>query len=255
MSDAPRESLRDLAPGYALGALTPEETRAFETALPTSPELQQDLAEFRELSALLALRDSQAPGPDLKRRLRERIRGADATGLPPKPLAAPTRRSFAPVALGLGLAASLLLAAGLFLRANTLAETLAEREHELAERDATLAALLEPSVQLTTLTATGEAPPVVKVFWNRGRHSLLLQTFRLKPAPEGQAYQLWLMPKNGAPIPSQVFNTEPGGRQLVAGVAVPADQEITGFAITVEPAAGSPQPTSTPILAGTVGAG
>ena len=257
MSDAPRESLRDLAPGYVLGALTPEETRAFEAALPGSPELQQDLAELRELSALLASRDAATPPADLKQRVRDRISAAKTADLSPRLAVRPPseRRSFAPVALGMGFAASLLLAAGLFLRSNGLARELLERERDLAHRDATLAALLEPGVELTTLTATGEAPPIIKLFWNQGRHTLLLQTFRLKPAPDGRAYQLWLMPKSGSPIPSQVFNTQPGGRQLIEGVSVPADQQIAGFAVTVEPAGGSPQPTTTPILFGSVGGG
>jgi anti-sigma-K factor RskA len=251
MSDAPRNELRDLAAGYALGALSPEETRAFETALAGSPELQREVAGFRELSALLALEEARPPAAELKQRLRERIRATKSLPLPGAPSQPPRR--FAAMALGLGLAASLVLAAGLYLKTRSLSGTLADLEQRLAARETTLNALLEPAVQLTTLTASGEAAPVVQVFWNRAAHSLVLHTFRLKPAPTGRAYQLWLLPKGGKPIASAVFDTEPGGHQLVQGISVPVDQDISGFALTVEPAGGSPQPTTTPIVFGNAG--
>ncbi|HEV8598730.1 MAG TPA: anti-sigma factor [Gemmatimonadales bacterium] len=254
MSDATRESLRDLAPGYVLGALSPEETKAFEAALAGSAELQREVAEFREVSGLLALRDEQAPAAELKQRLRERIAAAKTAEIRSAGSVRSAPRShLLAVALGAGLAASLLLSIGLFLKTRALEDTVAQNQRRLAEREATLNELLEPAVQLTTLTATGEAPPVVQVFWNRTAHLLTLHTFRLKPAPAGRVYQLWLLRKQGNPIPSALFTTEESGHQLVRGVRVPADEEIGGFALTLEPAGGSPQPTSTPIVFGNAG--
>ena len=258
MSDSIGDSLRDLAPGYALGALTPEETRAFEAALAGSPELQREVAEYRELQALLALREERAPAADLKRRLRERISAAKSAELGGR-AAPPARGGKSAILLGIGLAAAVLLAVGLALRVSSLGgelqardSLLASRTLELADRERTLAALLAPGVELTTLTAAGEAPPVVQVFWNRAAYSLILHGTRLKPAPSGRTYQLWLLRKKGSPIASQLFNTEAGGSVLVEAIAVPQGEEIAGFALTVEPAGGSPQPTTTPFLVGTV---
>ncbi|HEV8358112.1 MAG TPA: anti-sigma factor [Gemmatimonadales bacterium] len=261
MSDAP-DSMRDLAPAYALGALSPEESRAFEAALTGSPLLQREVAEFRELGALLAVEVEQSPPEGLKARLLDRVRAEKTLPLSPGPVGeAPTariasRRSLVPI-LALGFAAAVLLAVGLRLQVGALKDTLrardsalAEREARLAEREATLNALLEPGVQLTTLTATGQAPPVVQVYWDRIRHTAILHALRLPPAPAGRTYQLWLLPKQGKPIPSRLFNTEAAGRQLVTGIPVPGDQNVAGFALTVEPAGGSPQPTSQPIVAG-----
>jgi anti-sigma-K factor RskA len=256
MSDALQDPLRDLAPGYVLGALSPEEARAFEVAMAGSPELRREVAEYRELSALLALSDERPPAAELKERLRARIHGETPASRPATP---PRRSNFSLVAMGLGMAAAVVLAVGLSLKVGRLTDALgardsvlAERERRLAEREATLNAILEPSVQLTTLTATGAAAPVLQVFWDRARHSLILHSFNLPPAPSGRTYQLWLMRKKGNPIPSQVFNTEPTGHQLVQSISVPAGEEIVGFALTIEPAGGSPQPTSTPILYGAV---
>jgi anti-sigma-K factor RskA len=256
------DSMRDLAPAYALGALSPEETRAFEAALAGSPLLQREVAEYRELGALLAVQVEQSPPEGIKARLLDRVRAEKTLPLLPEPTeeASPariaTRRSLAPM-LALGFAAAALLAVGLGLQVGALKGTLrardsalAEREARLAERETTLNALLEPGVQLTTLTATGQAPPVVQVYWDRIRHTAILHALRLPPAPSGRTYQLWLLPKQGKPIPSRLFNTEAAGRQLVTNIPVPGDQNVAGFALTIEPEGGSPQPTSTPIVAG-----
>jgi len=64
----------NLAPAYALGALSPEEARTFEGELARSPELQHAVAEYREICALLATARGVAPPSELKARLLKRIR-------------------------------------------------------------------------------------------------------------------------------------------------------------------------------------
>jgi anti-sigma-K factor RskA len=155
MSDASRDPMRELVPGYVLGALTAEERRAFEAALRGSPELEHELAEYREVAGLLALDTAQTPDPDVRRRLMERVSSPAAGGPSPRggvpPLA---RRSITPVLVGLGLAASILLAAGFFLKVQELELRLAQADsastalvRRLAQREATLNAILEPGVQ------------------------------------------------------------------------------------------------------------
>jgi anti-sigma-K factor RskA len=256
MSDASRDTMRELVPGYVLGALTPEETRAFEAALRGSPELEQELAEYREVAGLLALGTAQKPGPDVRRRLMERVRptmageGSPRAGVPPI-----ARRSITPALVGMGLAASILLAAGFYLKVQELELRLAQADsaamalgRRLAQREATLNAILEPGVQLTTLTTTGAQPPIVQVFWNRATHKVTLHSFRLPPAPSGRMYQLWLMRRGANPIASRLFDTEPDGHGLAENIDVPAGEAIVGFAVSVEPAGGSEQPTTAPIL-------
>lgn len=250
------DRLADLAPAYALGALSPEEAGAFERALAGSPALQRELAEYREVCALLATAQSSAPPAALKERLLERVRSAKPAELRPPP----SGRSRGWWILTAALAAALLLAVTLWRQTERLRETVRERDSALAEQSARLAtreaeldAILKPGVQLVTLTTAGEAPPVVQIFWDRQNSTALLHSFRLKPAAAGRAYQLWLLPRQGNPIASSVFNTEPDGHGLVAGIPVPAGQDLAGFALTEEPASGSPQPTSTPFLVGVTG--
>jgi anti-sigma-K factor RskA len=258
MSDASRDTMRELVPGYALGALTSEETRAFESALHGSPELEQELAEYREVMGLLAAGAAQAPGPGVRQRVMERVRALPAAeSRPPGAQVRPLtpRRSITPTLVGMGLAASILLAAGLYLKVQELELRLAQADsasaalgQRLAQREATLNAILEPGVQLTTLTATGTEPPIVQVFWNRATHKVTLHSFRLPPAPSGRTYQLWLMRRGANPLPSQLFDTEPDGHGLAENIDVPAGESIVGFAVSIEPASGSEQPTTAPIL-------
>lgn len=251
MNDGDQE-IRDLAPAYVVGALRPEETRAFDAALARDPELQ------REVSALLADSSAAAPPAGLRERLIQRVHDEKHLAFPVRP---ESRRSMLPVLLGFGLAASVLLAVGLALKTRQLSRDLAARDSVLAVRDARLAArertlngILEPGVELTLLSATGELQPGVQLFRDRDRNVAIIHAFRLKPAPTGRAYQLWIIPLGGGnPIPSQVFNSDPDGHALVENVAVPADVTVEMYVITEEPAGGSPQPTSAPFLLGRVG--
>jgi anti-sigma-K factor RskA len=257
MSEATPE-MRDLAPAYALGALSPEEAKTFEAALARSPELQREVAEYRELNAVLAAGQPAHPPAALRERLLEQVRANKVVPLAER--GRPTRPLFG-ILLGLGVAASTLLALGLGLRVRELGRALGERdsvltvrERRLVERERTLNSIFEPGVDLTLLTTPGERPPGIQVFRDRLRNRVIIHAFRLTPAPAGRAYQLWILPKVGNPIPSSVFNSEADGHALAEGIEIPADVIVDGFAITQEPAGGSPQPTSAILLYGKVAA-
>jgi anti-sigma-K factor RskA len=257
------DSPQDLAAAYALGALPADEARRFEAFLATSPEAQRELAEYREVAALLALAGSEgAPSTDLRDRV---IRGVVA-----RPSRAPldlSRQTFpAPSRVPwLAVAASLLLAVGigasLVSTRGRLAATaaalderersLAQTEQRLSEREATINSLLEPGVQLFQLTASGDPDPGIQLFWNRAQHRALVHGYRLKPVPAGRAYQLWFI-KDGRPVPSVTFRPGADGRAKVEQIPVPDDGPLSAAAITVEPESGSSQPTSPIVLVGSL---
>ena len=124
------------------------------------------------------------------------------------------------------------------------------REQRLAQRERTLNSILEPGVELTVLRSTGDQPPLIQIFRDKLKNRVIVHAFRLTPAPAGRAYQLWILPKVGNPIPSRVFNSEADGHALAEGIEVPGGVTVDGFAITQEPAGGSPQPTSAILLYG-----
>src|SRR6266498_4173760 len=83
MSRPDQDALLDLAPAYALGALSAEEAQRFEAYLATSPEAQREVAEYREIGALLALSQAEArPPAELRDRVLARGRAPQAPALP-----------------------------------------------------------------------------------------------------------------------------------------------------------------------------
>lgn len=268
MSPPDESSLRDLSAAYALGALSPEETRAFESYLATSAEARQEVAELRETAALLALSAPGAdPAPGLRARVLDAIAASKVRPLPSSPSARPpdaARRQPSPLLWG-ALAASILVAIGLGVRSRRIGNELTQRDSTIAEQvrmlaeqgqrlatsDSTLASLLSPGVQLVQLTASGDPKPQIQLFWDRRRHTAVLHASNLKPVPQGRTYQLWFI-KDGKPVPSVTFGVAPAGEALVPQVAVPTEGQLSAAAVTEEPEGGSPQPTTPILLVGTL---
>lgn len=257
----PPEKLQELAAAYALGALDPDEAKAFEGLLATSPEAAREVAAYREVGALLALTAGAAgPAADLKQRVMDR-----ATSQPV--LRAVPRRPAASRLPWLALAASLVAVVGLTVTGRglrreiaeqraavaALRDTLAHREARLAARERELDAILDPDVSLIRMGEPGSPKPVVQLFWNRRNGTMMVHAFQLTPAAASRTYQLWFIPRHGKPIPSVTFNSSPSGHALVPEVAVPAGVDLTAAAITDEPEGGSPAPTTTPFLIGALG--
>jgi anti-sigma-K factor RskA len=241
------------AAAYVLGALDPAEAREFEAQLAGSPELEREVAELREVMGLLAHSAPSVPRDDdaLRRRLSERIGGT-------------TRPSRTPIpawfgGLGLAAAAVLTLVVGVqaWRRSALESELAALRERvdslstQLGRRDSTLDQIFEPSTRLILLTASGERPPGVQLFVNRATRRVILHAFNLPPAQPGREYQLWFL-GGAAPVPGGTFNSDVAGRALVTLDVPPGTPEVSGAAVTMEPAGGSPQPTSPILVSGTV---
>jgi anti-sigma-K factor RskA len=248
MSHPEQESPQDLAAAYALGALSVEEARRFEAYLAGSPQAQREVAEYREVAALLALAGSEpAPSPDLRERVLARGRAPSArpaVGRPrsARPWLALAAGLVAVVGLGFGYA-QLTTVRDLRRELAQLGQRLERTSDQLRARETTLNSILEPGVQLFQLTASGDPDPLLQVFWDRQRHRAVIHGFRLDSVPEGRAYQLWFI-KDGAPVPSVTFRPEPTGHVLLEGIEVPAEGDVSAAALTVEPESGSPQPTS-----------
>ncbi len=175
----------------------------------------------------------------------------------------PAARSSAPWwiagAFGAALAASAVFAVNVNTRLHVTEQDLAQVQRvaatssaKLAESEATLRSLLDggSDLVLVRLIANESAEPGMQVFWNKKKGSAVVLASGLKPVAKDRAYCLWLI-KDGTPVAVKLFNVDADGRAVVSGIAVPTSAEgITAFAVTEEPAAGSPQPTMTPFLVG-----
>ena len=94
--------------------------------------------------------------------------------------------------------------------------------------------------------------PGIQFFWNERQQKGVAHAFRLQPAPAGKSYQLWII-RDGKPESVKVFNSDADGHALVEGLTLPAKAAgVTQVLLTLEPAGGSPLPTSTPFVGGTL---
>ena len=230
------------------------EVRAFESLLGESEELQREVAEFKEVGALLGNgAPAAAPNPSLRQRLLDSVKIDSETAHTHQP------RRESNWMFGLAWAAA---AAGIIVavvennRANDLVNQLGARDldveilaAELDRQRSLIQDMTGPNTVTFVLTSTREQPPSIILYWDRADNNVVLRASSLDPAPTGREYQLWFL-AGGAPIPSVTFNSNPDGTTLVTVPGPSGGVEIQGAAITVEPIGGSPQPTTPIILLG-----
>jgi anti-sigma-K factor RskA len=118
------------------------------------------------------------------------------------------------------------------------------RLNNVRSQQAALAAILA-APDARTATGHAEHGGTVTVVYSRAEHRMVFSTVGLPPLPSGKVYELWLMaPKSNRP--AGLLAEQPGDRTapVIASGLRRGDQ--TG--LTVEPAGGSPQPTTVPIV-------
>jgi len=93
--------------------------------------------------------------------------------------------------------------------------------------------------------------PQGKVFYLRENNSLVLLANNLAALPPQKAYELWLIPTQGAPIPAGVFKPDAHGAATVVNPPLPPGTDAKEFAITVENEAGATTPTMPIVMMGT----
>jgi anti-sigma-K factor RskA len=241
---------------YAVGALDGEERTTVEKHLEGCADCRRELEQLRADSALLALSVS---GPMPPQRSRQRLMAAIARE-EKMPTLIPVKRRFAWWGVaGWAAAAAMLVIAVLLLRSNdSLMQQIASLKNQSAQQQAMLQQAKEVVETFTagdashvTLVAANTPPqPQGKAIYLQRRSSLIFLANNLPALPPQRAYELWLIPMTGAPIPAGVFKPDAHGSATVVNPPLPAGVEAKAFAITVEPEAGSLAPTSTPIMLG-----
>lgn len=110
---------------------------------------------------------------------------------------------------------------------------------------AALAVVSRPDTR-TLPFGTGNAPHG-RVFTSRTGGLVFVGTQLPRISPN-RTFELWLVPKTGAPRPAGLFRQNTTGEALHVS-SLPVDPAATkAVAVTIEPRQGSPEPTSTPIL-------
>ncbi|MFI0407718.1 anti-sigma factor domain-containing protein [Actinomadura sp. 3N508] len=273
-----REDVHALAGAYALDAIDDaEERRLFESHLAGCETCAAELAEFRATATRLGLAVAEAPPPRLRGQVLADIRRVRqlppvTPALPPDapaqpPLAPNQRPDMTPRGPGAPnrppdtrseararvepirpnrwrrAAVAGLAAAACLVAAVSVTEAVRERHRveraEGAYRDVA-SVLSAPDARSATGIARGGGTVTIVASASRGR--VVVGSSGLPGLPSARAYQLWLIDGNGAR--SAGLLPTGGTQAVVAGTWRPADK----LGITVEPAGGSAQPTTEPLV-------
>ncbi|MEV0041433.1 anti-sigma factor [Streptomyces sp. NPDC050804] len=241
-----------LTGAYALHALEPGERAEFERHLAVCAACAREVGELTATAARLGQAVSVTPPPALKERVLRRI----ATERQEPPRVIPLPRSgddagrgrgrghgralsrFAPAAC---LAAAVAFG-GIAVWQHQEAQDALRRAQETRQRAEELATVLAaPDAQVATGKLTDGATGTVVV--SRGRDRAAFIASGMPKPPSGKVYQLWY-DDGGTMRPAGLMDPTAGSDTvLMAGRVGPA----SGMGITVEPAGGSPRPTSEPV--------
>jgi anti-sigma-K factor RskA len=225
-----------LSGAYALNALNSEDRHRFTEHLESCAACRQEVRELRDVAARLGASEEMAPPADLKARVL-----AAAREHPQLPPLVPDRERRTQVRGGRRLpwlvaaaAAAVLIVAGAVGYAQW--EEWVSPSEQLA---AGVARVFEApdARRLTTRTADGAT---VSVAASPSLDRMALDTDGLHTLDEDEVYQLWTI-HDGAATSAGLLDADQG-----AAMAMP--DEGSAVALTVEPAGGSVQPTSDPIV-------
>lgn len=135
---------------------------------------------------------------------------------------------------------------------STLRSLFGQQTVELEQARSIASAITNPAGERFTLVAVKTPPqPQGKAFYLRNRSNLVFVANNMPALPPQKAYELWLIPAQGAPIPAGVFKPDAHGSATVVNPPLPTGAEAKAFAITVENETGATAPTMPIIMMGT----
>ncbi len=222
-----------LAAAYALDALDDRERAAFEAHYGSCDVCRNDVMEFRH--TLTQVADSLVAPPPLS--LKDKVMAEVAATRQLSPLVAPVvalderRRARSLATMAAVAAAMVMIVVGVVsFRGGDETDTFA----------ADLAHVMEqPDSQVLSLANQGGAEGTFRVAWSNSLGQAVLMGEDLPTTPDDKAYELWLITPD-ASMAMYVLDPAKDGN-VHRTLKAPADP--TAWAITVEPAEGSPTAT------------
>ena len=241
MSPMDDKSFEDLKEAYALGALPDDERATVEAYLALHPERQAEVDDLAGVAGLLALAPPEyEPPADLRRRVMQTVESEAA-----RPRAA-RRQARSPfgrlwdlrnVALG----AAALLVVGLLSWNVLLQGDLRDLRGEVEEARTAERAQETREIALGgTWAEQGARAEVTALKDDRA----ILVVEDMPSMPEGRTGQVWVI-HDEKPEPSGLL--EPSGNMAATAITTPLEG-ADAIAVTVEPAGGSDEPTTDPVL-------
>lgn len=243
--------LHTLLGAYVMDAVTEFERVRFTRHLAGCQECRAEIRELREAAARLGTATAVRPRSDLKQ---QTIRAAGRISqLPPAvpaggPVTSRTGRAGQAwrkltLTSKTMLAAAAVLVAGACVLGVVTQQTMRQLNHSQRQSHMIAAVLNAPDVVI--LTAQVSSGGMATVMMSHREHALVFTAHGLPALPAAQAYELWLMGPGGD-RPAGLLAAARDGMAGPAVVSGLTDGDMVG--LTVEPATGSRQPTSVPIV-------
>ena len=237
-----------LAAGYVLGALEPDDEHVFQQHLGGCPQCEASVRELEEVVGELAYAAPPADPPaTLWASIRREVR-PERRRTQPRP-----RRGVAPLLARLAAAAAIVAVAALSVWNLNLRDQNAVYRDRVAALERATELANDPGASLVTLddqAGTTGARATVIASSRQDRGVLLIEN--LPPLQRNRVYELWGMPGGRLPDAEKALVFVPLRRQGTQALQfeVPI-QPGTVFAITEEPGPdGSDKPTPPPVLLG-----
>jgi anti-sigma-K factor RskA len=242
-------------PLLALGALESPEREAVEAHARSCDQCSRELQRLNSDLAMLALTSEVHQPPE---RAKERLMNAIARE--PKKITMPAGRrshwwTLVPSALAIGL---LFLVAALWNQNHAMQHEIeaVKREAAMGHADAQHAAEViklltaRDAMHVTLVAANAKPQPQGKAIYSPKSGGLVFFATNFAAVPQNKAYELWLIPQQGAPIPAGTFKPDASGSGMIMMPPMQKDMQPKAFAITIEPAGGSQTPTMPIMLMG-----
>ena len=243
-----RHDLHSLSGAYALDALETEaEHDRFTRHLSRCPSCAGEVRGFREVATAMAFAAATEAPPGMRDQV---LAAAARTRQLPPEVAGESRarqkrsRAWMPWVPWLSGAVAVASIAVAVFFGFAQAHTQDELDQIRAQNQAI--SLLLSSPQVTLLSKSTTEGGVATVVLAAARHQLVVVTNGLPALPAGHVYQLWLIGKTKTVSAGLLPPAEAGRTPAVLASGVTKGDTL---GLTVEPAPGSAQPTTKPILA------
>jgi anti-sigma-K factor RskA len=241
---------------HGLGTLQGVELMTLENHLRECASCRRELEQLRGDMALLAL---STAGPKPPQRSRERLLLAIAKE-PRRAQVAVHKIWWTPMrwaAAGVLALVTILLWRenhGLRQYVAALQTNSQKQQQQLQQAKDVLGTLTASNASRFTLVAAKAPPqPQGKAIYVRDCSRLIFMANNMPALPPHKAYELWLIPMSGAPIPAGMFRPDAHGSAMVMNPPLPQGVEAKTFAVTIEPEGGSSAPSTQPLMVGVGG--
>ncbi|MET9496242.1 anti-sigma factor [Streptomyces sp. NPDC006552] len=237
--------LHTLTGAYALHALDPSEEAAFERHLDACPACAQEVRELSATAARLGLAVSVPPPDGFKEAVLRRVDGVRQE--PPRTSAAPAAgvaragRTVSRWALAACLAAVAALGGTTLWQHMEAQDARQEARQARQVTDQVADVLAAPDARTRGARLPDGASGTVTVSAERDKAVFVAAS--LARPPSGKVYQLWF-DDGGTMRPAGLMDP---GRTTQTVLMAGAVGDASGMGLTVEPAGGSPRPTTQPL--------